>query len=337
MSQETKPINPTRQTGPQQVICGILMGSVDAVPGVSGGTVALVLGVYDELVTAISHCDHRWLQLVRQRAWRQASERIHLGFLLRLATGIAVGLIVALSLVNYLLSDPLTRSFTLAVFFGMILASTILVARMIHWQSEQQQTDCLGLVLVGAALSYWLTTLHNANHAEPSLQYLFGCGAIAICAMILPGISGAMVLLILGIYEHLSAIPRALIGGTATTSTLLEIGVFGIGCLLGLVAFSKLLRYLLAVHRPLTMSVLCGVMVGALNKLWPFQDETLVGSGEHQVSHYQNVLPANLGLQTVAVILSALVAVLIILWLDRQFTTESTGVHDIPAQQDADD
>jgi putative membrane protein len=219
----------------------------------------------------------------------------------------------------------------------MILASTILVARMIQWQSEQQQTACLGLVLVGAALSYWLTTLHNANHAEPSLQYLFGCGAIAICAMILPGISGAMVLLILGIYEHLSAIPRALIGGTATTSTFLEIGVFGIGCLLGLVAFSKLLRYLLAVHRPLTMSVLCGVMVGALNKLWPFQDETLVGSGEHQVPHYQNVLPANLGLQTVAVILTALVAVLIILWLDRQFTTESTGVHDRPAQQDADD
>jgi len=331
MSQEIKPINPTRQTGPQQVICGMLMGSVDAVPGVSGGTVALVLGVYDELVTAISHCDHQWLRLVRQRAWRQASERIHLGFLLRLATGVAVGLIVALSIVNYLLSDPQTRSFTLAVFFGMILASTVLVARMIQWQSSQQRETCLGLALLGAALSFWLTTLHNANHAEPSLLYLFGCGAIAICAMILPGISGAMVLLILGIYEHLSAIPLALISGSATTSTLLKLGVFGLGCLLGLIAFSKLLRYLLAAHRPLTMSVLCGVMVGALNKLWPFQTKTIVGSGEHQVPHYENVLPASLGLQTGAVILSALVAAAIVLWLDRQFAKESAGLHNTGA------
>ncbi len=337
MSQEIKPINPTRQTGSQQVICGMLMGSADAVPGVSGGTVALVLGVYDELVTAISHCDHRWLRLVRQGAWRQASERIHLGFLLRLGTGIAIGLIVALSIVNYLLSDPQTRPFTLAVFFGMILASTILVARMVQWQSSQQQTACLGLVLLGAVLAFWLTTLQDANHAEPSLQYLFGCGAIAICAMILPGISGAMVLLILGIYEHLSAIPRALIDGTATTSTLLELGVFGLGCLLGLIAFSKLLRYLLAAHRPLTMSLLFGVMAGALNKLWPFQDKTLVGTGEDQVPHYQNVLPANLGLQTVAVILSVLVAAAIVLWLDRQFAKQSTGLHNPPAQQDAND
>ena len=118
---------------------------------------------------------------------------------------------------------------------------------------------------------------------------------------------------------------------------MLELSVFGLGCLLGLIVFSKLLRYLLAVHRPLTMSVLCGVMVGALNKLWPFQAETLVGSGEHQVPHYQNVLPASLNLQTVAVILSGLVAVLIILWLDRQFTTGSRSVHDVPAQQNTDD
>ena len=326
MSQEIKPIHPTRQNGTQQVICGMLMGSVDAVPGVSGGTVALVLGVYDELITALSHCDHRWLQLIRQRAWRQASERIHLGFLLRLASGIAVGLIVALALVNYLLSDPQTRPFTLAVFFGMILASTLLVARMIRWQSSPQRTTCLGLALLGVAISFWLTTLHNANHAEPSLQYLFGCGAIAICAMILPGISGAMILWILGIYEHLSGIPRALIGGSATSSTLLELSAFGLGCLLGLIAFSKLLRYLLAAHRPLTMSVLCGVMLGALNKLWPFQHETMVGTEEHQISHYQNVLPASLNLQTGAVILSALVAAGVVLWLTRQFTKESTVI-----------
>ena len=208
----------------------------------------------------------------------------------------------------------------------MILASTLLVARMIRWQSSPQQETCLGLALLGLAISFWLTTLHNANHAEPSLHYLFGCGAIAICAMILPGISGAMILWILGIYEHLSAIPRTLIGGSATFSTLLELSAFGLGCLLGLIAFSKLLRYLLAAHRPLTMSVLCGVMLGALNKLWPFQHETMVGTGEHQISHYQNVLPASLNLQTGAVILSALVAAGVVLWLDRQFKKESTVI-----------
>ena len=336
MSQETKSPPSAGKTGFGQVYCGMLMGSVDAVPGVSGGTVALVMGIYDELVTAISRCDHHFLQLVRRRAWREASEHIHLGFLLRLASGIAVGLFVALSTVNYLLNDPNTRSFTLAVFFGMILASTILVARMIRWESGQQRIRCLGLAFAGAGFSFWLTKLQDANHAEPSLQYLFASGAIAICAMILPGISGAMVLWILGIYEHLSGIPRKLLSGSGDLTTLLEFGVFGIGCLLGLIFFSKLLRHLLAKHRPLTMSVLSGVMVGALNKLWPFQERTLQGTGEHHAPHYQNVLPANVGLNSVAVILSALVAAIVVLWIDRRFTKEA-DTSPVPAQHDTND
>ena len=336
MSQETKSPPSAGKTGFGQVYCGMLMGSVDAVPGVSGGTVALVMGIYDELVTAISRCDHHFLQLVRRRAWREASEHIHLGFLLRLASGIAVGLFVALSTVNYLLNDPNTRSFTLAVFFGMILASTILVARMIRWESGQQRIRCLGLAFAGAGFSFWLTTLHNANHAEPSLQYLFASGAIAICAMILPGISGAMVLWILGIYEHLSGIPRKLLSGSGDLTTLLEFGVFGIGCLLGLIFFSKLLRHLLAKHRPLTMSVLCGVMVGALNNLWPFQEGTLQGTGEHHAPHYQNVLPTSVGLNSVAVILSALVAAIVVLWIDRRFAKEAT-TSPVTAQHETND
>jgi len=336
MSQETKSAPSRKKTGFQQVCCGMLMGSVDAVPGVSGGTVALVLGIYDELVTAISHCDHHLLQLVRQRAWRKASEHIHLGFLFRLASGIAVGLFVALSTINYLLDDLQTRSFTLAVFFGMILASTILVARMIQWESNLQRISCLSLAFVGAALSFWLTTLQNNAHAEPSLFYLFGSGAIAICAMILPGISGAMVLWILGIYEHLSGIPRKLLGGSGDLTTLLEFVIFAAGCLLGLVFFSKLLRHLLAKHRPLTMSVLCGIMIGALNNLWPFQEKTLMGSGKHHAPHYQNVLPTNLGLNSVAVILTALVAAILVLWIDRQ-STKRTAPATIEAHCDTAD
>ena len=288
------------------------MGTADAVPGVSGGTVALVCGVYDELITALSSFDRTWFRLLRQGDWRAAAERIHLLFLLRLACGIAIGLFAALLTVAYLFENDSTRPFTLAVFFGMILASTLIVMGMIDWQSTLQRLTSVSLILVGAAFSYWLTTLPAMQPDKPSLVYLFLCGAIAICAMILPGISGSLMLIVLGVYHHLSGLPRLLIGGDNISTILLEITAFGLGCLTGLLGFSKLLRYLLTGHQPLTMSVLCGVMFGTLNILWPFQEPA---EGKDVL---RNVLPA-LDLQTGAIILTVLASALLVLWIDRRF------------------
>ncbi len=307
-----------------QVVCGILMGTVDAVPGVSGGTVALVLGIYDQLVTSISRFDRTWLGLLRTRSWRLASERVQLAFLTRLAIGIAVGLVATLSAVNYLLENIHTRPFTLAVFFGMIMASTVLVARMICWPPNRSRLSCLVLVLVGASVSFWLTTLQDTHHDTPSLLYLFGCGSIAICAMILPGISGAMVLWIVGIYEHLSQIPRAILRGQGSPEMLLEFVVFAVGCLVGLLAFSRLLRHLLTNYRPVTIAVLCGIMIGALNKLWPFQVVS-TSKGHLQTS---NTLPAGFELQSAGIILTVVVSALVILWIDRSCQSSLSVVNE---------
>lgn len=292
------------------------MGTADAVPGISGGTVALVLGVYDELVTALSSCDRTWFHLVRQGAWRAAAERIHLLFLLRLATGIAVGLITALLTVSYLLEHDHTRPFTMAVFFGVIFSSTLLVKRMIECRSTQASVISAGLILLGAVFSFCLTPSHPMQPSNPSLIYLFACGAIAICAMVLPGISGAMVLLILGAYDHLARLPRLLLQGDRIASVLVEILVFGSGCLIGLLGFSRLLRYLLSTYRPFTISLLCGAMFGGLNKLWPFQEQ--LETAKETEPRYKNVLPANFDLETGAVLLTVLVSALLVFWIDRQ-------------------
>ncbi|MCP4816327.1 MAG: DUF368 domain-containing protein, partial [Planctomycetaceae bacterium] len=161
-------------------------------------------------------------------------------------------------------------------------------------------------------------------HDTPSLLYLFGCGSIAICAMILPGISGAMVLWIVGIYEHLSQIPRAILRGQGSPEMLLEFVVFAAGCLVGLLAFSRLLRHLLINYRPVTIAVLCGIMIGALNKLWPFQVVS-TSKGHLQTS---NTLPAGFELQSAGIILTVVVSALVILWIDRSCQSSLSVVNE---------
>lgn len=250
------------------------MGCADVVPGVSGGTVALILGIYQRLVTAISHFDLRLLALVRARQWRKAVEHVDLRFLVTLAAGIVVGIVGMSLLMHRLLHEDFSRSLTFAVFFGMILASASLVARMIEVTSPSHVVMCLILGGVAATLAFWLTTLTATHGAAPSYPYIFLCGCVAICAMILPGISGAMILLVLGVYAHLTEVPKNLIHGEHIGASLATLVVFGSGCVISLICFSKILRWLLARHHTATMAVLCGFMFGALPKLWPFQHDT---------------------------------------------------------------
>ncbi|NQT37428.1 MAG: DUF368 domain-containing protein, partial [Planctomycetes bacterium] len=195
---------------------GVLMGGADIIPGVSGGTVALILGIYPRLVTAISHFDLTFLGHLRKRKWGQAAEHVDLRFLVALGTGILLAVATLATLMNYLLENQL--QLTLAVFFGLILASSLLVARMI------EQRDVLNFVLVaaGGALAYWLV-------AQPFMGgysgrgYIFLCGMVAICAMILPGISGAFILLVMGKYDHILGVIRDLVHGQVTASHLLTL------------------------------------------------------------------------------------------------------------------
>ncbi|QDU95538.1 DUF368 domain-containing protein [Lignipirellula cremea] len=257
-----------------QLLRGLCMGLADVVPGVSGGTVALVLGIYPRLIGAISHFDLTFFDHVKNRRWRAAAEHVDLRFLIGLACGIVAGVLAMAMVINRLLVNPHTRPLTFAAFFGMILASGIMVARLIRPHSQTSLLRAIALGIVGAGAAFALTMLKTSN-VDPSLPYLFGCGLVAICAMILPGVSGAMMLLMLGVYEYLSDAPHRLLHGEMWAEYSVAIPVFCLGCAIGLIAFSKLLRWLLAHCHTSTMAVLCGFMFGALPKLWPFQlDQT---------------------------------------------------------------
>ncbi|KAA5541466.1 DUF368 domain-containing protein [Roseiconus nitratireducens] len=246
---------------------GFLMGAADTVPGISGGTVALILGHYQRLVTAISRFDHRFLAMVRQGQWQTAWRQIDGRFLMALAIGMATGILALAGLMHWLLDHRLSETY--AVFFGLILASVWIVRRyVVRWRMSCVVTCALAVV---AAIA--IGRLSPAS-ADPSLPYLFVSGAVAICAMILPGISGAFVLLLFGVYHPITGMIKDMVKMDTDLSRLVQMGVFAFGCLFGLLAFSRLLRWLLERHQSVTMAALIGLMLGSLIKLWPLQVPT---------------------------------------------------------------
>ena len=248
-------------------VSGVLMGIADTIPGVSGGTVAMVLGFYDRLVTAISRCDATLLRLVVGGRWREASERLDLRFLLTLGLGIGSGILVLATLMRGLLREyPLPVN---AVFFGLVAGSCLLVGRGIGGWTKLRAA----LVLVAFVVAFELLGFPEGS-IEPSggRLELFASGAIAICAMILPGVSGAFLLKVMGQYEGIINLLAELAAGRATFESLVTLAVFACGCLAGLIGFSKLLRRLLGSHRESTLAVLTGAMCGSLRVLWPLAE-----------------------------------------------------------------
>ncbi len=299
------------------ILCGISMGCADVIPGVSGGTVALILGIYKRLVTAISRFDRTFAGQAKRLQWSAAAEHIDARFLFFLAGGLGTGVIVMSLLVNRLLADPLARSLTFAAFSGMILASSFLIAAMIR-PTGQQRPYCVLLGLIGVGVAWWASSLTPAGDAgSPSFLWLFFCGSIAICAMILPGISGALMLLVLGVYAHLTEVPHNLLHGEARLHNLLVLATFGCGCALGLLSFSKILKWLLARHHALTMSLLCGFMLGALRKLWPFQQDLTPQIEKFKHKQFTLVWPEVVDAKLCAVVVAAVVAGVAVLAVDR--------------------
>lgn len=256
-----------------QIARGILMGGADVIPGVSGGTVALILGIYTRLVTAISHWDATLLGHFAHRRWRAAWVYADLRWVAVLLFGIAIGVALMGRAMHDLLESQ--RQFTLAAFFGLIVASSVLVARMIRPIRPLQ----VALIIGGGILAFWLVQLPGLRQPPSGLPYMFLCGVIAICAMILPGISGSFMLLILGKYEDITGIVKDALQLEVTGEGLVTALVFASGCVVGLISFSHFLRWLLSRHQAATMSVLCGFMIGSLNRIWPFQRSLPGGEG----------------------------------------------------------
>jgi putative membrane protein len=246
------------RTGVTTFLSGFLMGSADVVPGVSGGTVALVVGIYERLVTEIRQGAHAASLLVRGdlRVGLAALRAVEWTFLLPLLGGILTAVVVLASGLEHLLeTQPVAMS---AAFAGLIAGSVVVAYTELNDRSVR-----IHLLLAAAAVvTFVLLGLRTGRFEDPSLVIVFGGGALAICAMILPGISGSFILLMLGLYEAVL--------GAVTDRDLAVIAVFGLGAVVGLGSFSTLLNWLLVRFREVVLAVLIGLMAGSLRVLWPW-------------------------------------------------------------------
>jgi putative membrane protein len=252
---------------PVNVVRGGLVGAAESVPGISGGTVALVVGLYDQLIDAASDTVHAARELVGGIAkgrglgpGMRALRAIDWPFLIPVLIGMATVLLLSLKLIAPLLeSHPVP---TRAVFFGMILISIAVPLRMM----PERFRIIDGVFLVaGAVAAFVLTGLPEADLGDPSLWYVFLGAAIAINALVLPGVSGSFILLAMGLYVPVQH--------AIDDRNLAFVATFALGAIVGLGSFVKLLHWLLHERRQVTMVVLAGLMIGSLRSLWPWQTE----------------------------------------------------------------
>ena len=299
------------------VLRGFCMGAADTVPGVSGGTVALILGHYQRLITAISHIDGETLSLVRSKRFAAVAERLDTRFMVALAIGILTGVATLAGLMHHLLEHHLPQ--TLAVFLGLLLASVWIVKSSVrNWTA-----GCYVALVGGTLLAFGITQL-PVGSASLSLPYLFVAASVAICAMILPGISGAFVLLLFGVYKGITGVIKDAARGNVTLDAVAKLVTFGCGCAFGLLAFSKLLRYLLANHHDVTMSALVGLMLGSMIKLYPLQRPVLpIADPGHPVMEL--VAPWRWPSPVWPLVLMALVAAAVVLGVERRFGQPATA------------
>lgn len=258
---------------------GMAMGAADVIPGVSGGTIAFITGIYEELINSIKSLNHKAVKLFFSGKFAGFWKAINGTFLFSILSGIFISVLSLAKLLEYLLNHHpiLIWSF----FFGLIIASAIYVARSIKkWDFGVTISGVAGIAIA------WYITMISPAEANPTYPYLFICGAIAICAMILPGISGSFILVLLGVYKFvLEAV------GDLKLSVIFTVGA---GAIIGIISFSYVLSWLLKKYHNITIAMLAGFMVGSLNKVWPWKEvtETFIDRhGEIKPLTEVNVLP----------------------------------------------
>ena len=252
---------------------GACMGGADVIPGVSGGTIAFITGIYDEFVGSIASINAEAVKLLFKGKIREFWKHINGNFLLSIVAGIGASVVALAGLMQMLLSEHPIQ--TWAFFFGLIVASSIFILRGISgWKVRDA-----AFVVFGIILGVVVCTL-SPTQTPDDLWFIFLSGSIAICAMILPGISGSFILLILGKYQYIMTAISELVGGVDFTKNLIIIGIFLIGACVGILAFSKFLHWLLARWHKETLIVLAGFIIGSLVKVWPWSNTAAIVSSQ---------------------------------------------------------
>lgn len=258
---------------------GIAMGAADVVPGVSGGTIAFITGIYEELINSIKSVNPASLKLLFRGRWKEFWKVINGNFLISLLAGIFISILSLARVIRFLLETypVLVWSF----FFGLIVASAIFVVRYVKkWNLGVAVTAIAGVAIA------WIITVMTPAEANTTWWFIFISGAIAICAMILPGISGSFILVLMGMYKFI----LEAVGNFNIPVVLL----FLAGAAIGIISFSNVLSWLLRKYHDLTIGLLAGFMIGSLNKVWPWKNvvETFVDRhGEIKPLIEENVLP----------------------------------------------
>ncbi|NNE78535.1 MAG: DUF368 domain-containing protein [Pricia sp.] len=284
---------------------GMAMGAADVVPGVSGGTIAFISGIYEELITSINNVDLALFKSWKENGFKAAWQKLNGNFLLALFVGIAISIVSLAKLVSWLLENQpiLIWSF----FFGLVVASIVFVGKEV----KKWNLGSITALIIGAVLAYYITTLPPSENIE-SLPFLFLSGALAICAMILPGISGAFILVLLGSYKTII--------DAVHTVDLKIISVVGIGAIFGILSFAKLLKWMFTNYKNSTLALLTGFIVGSLNKIWPWkrvlETKTI---GEKIVIIDENVSPFAFegDNQLIYALISAIVGISLIFILEK--------------------
>jgi putative membrane protein len=284
---------------------GFCMGASDVVPGVSGGTMAFILGIYEELIDAIKSFDLKSLQCLVTLKFRSLLDRISWQFLLAVGMGILTAVFTLSRLLSWLLQNR--PVFIWSFFLGLILASVLSVSRRVEvWRI------LTGLCLVGGTLgSYFLVGLVPVSTPN-DYWFLFLCGAVAICAMILPGISGSYILVLLGKYRYvLDAVNHR---------EFFVLGLVAAGAVVGIIAFSRLLGWLLKNRHDLMVATLTGLMIGSLRKVWPWKEtleSTVDISGQMVPLVQSNILPGQWNGEVLAALSLMVTGLFAVLLLDR--------------------
>lgn len=264
---------------------GMAMGAADVVPGVSGGTIAFISGIYEELIDSLNNFNLKALVVWRKEGTPALWKHINGTFFLFLFAGILISIFTLSKLVMFLLEahPVLLWSF----FFGLIIASVWMIGKSV----KKWSIGTIASLLVGVAIAYWISSIQTTASVD-SQWYIVLSGAIAICAMILPGVSGAFILVLLGSYH--------IVYGAIADRDWLIIGLFGIGCIIGLLSFARILKFLFKRFREITITLLTGFMIGSLYKVWPWKmrvgDEPLViHSDGREDWMMKNILPGDAG------------------------------------------
>lgn len=260
---------------------GLAMGAADVVPGVSGGTVAFISGIYERLIDALKSFELGLVPMLFKEGIPAVWKKIDGTFLVTLFAGILTSIFTLAKAVSWTMANY--PQLLWAFFFGLVIASALFVSRQIqNWASP----STIASFIIGVIVAYVITILPSGNVPDAYWMW-FLAGAIAICAMILPGISGSFILLLMGMY------PKVL--NAVHTFDFGHLFVFALGCLIGLTSFSHVLSWTFKHYHNVTMALLTGFMIGSLNKVWPWQNEVqeFVIEGEKKGALMENVLPAN--------------------------------------------